>query len=67
MKKVQTKNHRQKSIGNGSRTVKNNDRPRVKKRSIASAVKRVVSKSQSSRPGQRSGCSGCSRSSGKTK
>jgi hypothetical protein len=66
MKKVQTNNHRQKSIGSGGRTVGAKAKPRNnKKRSITSAVGNSSRKAQTSRAGQRSGCSGCSRSAGR--
>ena len=65
MKKVQTQNHRHKSIGNGSRTVGANASPRKKKRSITSAAKSSHRVSQNPRAGKRSGCTGCVRSTGK--
>lgn len=65
MKKVQTKHHRQKSIGNGSRAVAASAKPRKKKKSIVSNTRTVPQSVSTSSAGKRSGCSGCSRSSGK--
>ena len=70
MKKIQTQNHRDKTIGNGSRSVNSVSSSRPKKRSIVPSTSRknsVSSKSgsRSQSVGKRSGCSGCSRSSGR--
>lgn len=65
MKRIKTQDYRKKSIGNGKRTVSVTSKPKSRKRSIVSNVNNMNTTSQRSNTGQRSGCSGCSRSAGR--
>jgi len=62
MKKIDTTNRKQTSIGNGKRTVGLTSQSRTPKKRTSKRSTITASKVQTRRPaGARSGCSGCSR------